>query len=121
MGTKSWVLKRTAKRGSQNWVDFFKKKNAFRTTFSHVSCKWGQNLGFFLSTRQHIYIYTGCCAGIGPVEISKKKIRLRWNRNRQNCCIGIGTTPICYYTSAKCLFLSFFNLFVFLFSPNFEK
>ena len=25
----------------------FSKKNAFRTTFSHVSCNWGQNLGFF--------------------------------------------------------------------------
>ena len=29
MGTKSWVLKRTLKRGSQNLVDFFKKKTHF--------------------------------------------------------------------------------------------
>ena len=70
MGTKSWVLNRTAKRGSQNWVDFFKKNNAFRTTFSHVSCNWGQNLGFFLAPGSiYIYIYIPYVSGSLPLYL----------------------------------------------------
>ena len=56
MGTKSWVLKRTAKRGSQNWVDFFKKKRISHYVFA-CFVHMGSKFGVLLSTRQHIYIY----------------------------------------------------------------
>ena len=49
MGTNHGCLKEpqnvAAKSGS-----IVSKKNAFRTTFSHVSCNWGQNLGFLKQT-----------------------------------------------------------------------
>ena len=56
MGTKSWVLKRTAKRGSQNWVDFPKKKRISHYVFA-CFVQMGSKFGVLLSTRQHIYIY----------------------------------------------------------------
>ena len=56
MGTKSWVLKRTAKRGSQNWVEFFKKKRISHYVFA-CFVQMGSKFGVLLSTRQHIYIY----------------------------------------------------------------
>ena len=56
MGTKSWVLNRTAKRGSQNWVDFFKKKRISHYVFA-CFVQLGSKFGVLLSTRQHIHIY----------------------------------------------------------------
>ena len=55
MGTKSWVLKRTPKRGSQNWVDFFKKKRISHYVFA-CFVQLGSKFGVLLSTRQYIYM-----------------------------------------------------------------
>ena len=60
MGTKSWVLKRTPKRDSQNWVDFFKKKTHFALRFRMFRAIGVKIWGSFKHPAAmclHIYIY----------------------------------------------------------------
>ena len=53
MGTKSWVLKRTPKRGSQNWVD---KKKHFALRFPMFRAIGVKIWGSFKHPAAYIYI-----------------------------------------------------------------
>ena len=56
MGTKSWVLKRTAKRGSQNWVDFFKEKSTSHYVFACFVQMGSKFWGSFKHPAAYMYI-----------------------------------------------------------------
>ena len=90
MGTKSWVLNRTAKRGSQNWVDFFKKKRISHYVFA-CFVQLGSKFGVLLSTRQHIYIYM--LTPYVPVTKRGSQHQLRQKKHRRDASGGRTLLP----------------------------